>query len=310
MICCFQIDVNAARNQRTQAPVSLPQAISFGDVSMGQQGTATLPIKNHHQDDLTIERIQTSCGCTEPDEESLVLPAGKTINLTFAVDTSRKKGFVSKNATLYFEGYRLPHTVAIQGNVLMSKGHHLNMASKSIFSPECISCHADQGHGLYGGPLYLANCATCHGTNRQGYSAPPLPKMFDRQRWQEAIHSGRGTMEGFAINKHGPLYDDQIESLLNFLNQPLTDVPTQGWSGQDIYMSTCAPCHGEEKNGPIGPELSDRLPNWNKSDVSRVLKHGTSSPMMPSFDRAKGGWLSEADIDMLLDYLFNTSESP
>jgi len=132
---------------------------------------------------------------------------------------------------LFFEEQRGTHAAVTQREESIERG-------KSIFGPEIQGSHSFQ-----------ANCAQCHGTNAEGgvkgrtfippgkkdrvaYEAPSLNNVFVRfindeklspkeayNKVYETISEGRPNtaMPAWALINGGPLNDQQIEDIINFL---------------------------------------------------------------------------------------------
>ncbi|GGI05681.1 c-type cytochrome [Egicoccus halophilus] len=144
-----------------------------------------------------------------------------------------------------------------------------------------------------GRQLFTDACASCHGTNLEGGSAPhpnqeieapwPAPALNNIvARYQESeivddvaefIHmtlvNGRpGTpMPAFGVGEGGQYSDQQLQALLAYILSVQTgevdaaegDIDEaqafEGASGEDIFGANCARCHGENAEGYVGPQL-------------------------------------------------------
>jgi cytochrome c oxidase cbb3-type subunit 3 len=64
----------------------------------------------------------------------------------------------------------------------------------------------------------------------------------------------------------------------------LTDASALG-EGQKIYSSSCAPCHGAEGQGVVGPNLTDDywLHKGSVKDVFKTIKYGVPEKGMKSW---------------------------
>ncbi|NHA03350.1 c-type cytochrome [Mucilaginibacter sp. HC2] len=58
-------------------------------------------------------------------------------------------------------------------------------------------------------------------------------------------------------------------------------------SGQAIFKSTCAPCHGEHAQGNVGPNLTDDywLHGGKINDLFKTIKYGVLSKGMPTWEK-------------------------
>ncbi|MCO5948488.1 cbb3-type cytochrome c oxidase N-terminal domain-containing protein [Mucilaginibacter flavidus] len=72
-------------------------------------------------------------------------------------------------------------------------------------------------------------------------------------------------------------------------------------SGKAIFMSTCAPCHGEHAQGNVGPNLTDDY--WlhgNKiNDLFKTIKYGVLAKGMPTWEKQ----LSPKQISDVANYI-------
>ncbi|NJO25295.1 MAG: c-type cytochrome [Bacteroidia bacterium] len=86
------------------------------------------------------------------------------------------------------------------------------------------------------------------------------------------------------VNKRTPPTKEELEQLKLMA------------SGQTIYMSTCANCHGFDRRGGIGPELLTMKNKFNLKDFQQLVTNGKGE--MP----ANPG-LTETDVKNLYDYI-------
>jgi len=129
-------------------------------------------------------------------------------------------------------------------------------------------------------------CATCHGVNLEGGSAPhpdpeiqapwPAPSLNNivaRYRDSEIVEDvhdfilltaqrGRpGTpMPAFGTAAGGSLSDFQLEAIAAYILSVQTgELPEAeafvGQSGEDVFGANCARCHGQDLEGAVGPQL-------------------------------------------------------
>lgn len=132
-------------------------------------------------------------------------------------DTSGKKGLFKKRITVFSNDSRNPRAIlSIAANVI-----HRGTGGKTIFDPECSSCHVELGKGKLGGELYEAICAYCHGCGEDGKSALGLLKMGVKEKRyiERAIADGipRSPMPGFSRKCGGPLSKEEITSLVEYI---------------------------------------------------------------------------------------------
>jgi mono/diheme cytochrome c family protein len=133
---------------------------------------------------------------------------------------------------------------------------------------------------------YQNACASCHGTNLEGGSAPhpdpnvtapwPAPSLDNIvARYQDSeivddvenfirltLDYGRpGTpMQAFSTLSGGSLSDNQVDQLIAYILSVQTgELPEAtsyvGASGEDVFANECARCHGQQAEGRVGPQL-------------------------------------------------------
>ncbi len=266
---------------------------------MGEVVTLSTSGINLGEETVTIKKIRSSCGCTSAVASQLSVAKGASTNITIEVDTQQKLGQLRKLIRVYHSGSRRPNLIHVTGEVLPHQQSHLEMSTMkgSLFGPKCASCHLSPGKGLHGQELYLALCASCHGSFRDGH--PSL--LYPQKHWGEVIRNGRGRMEGFAQH----LTEKQIESLERYLNSPLhlttqNATPTRSLSGRAIYAQWCSSCHGKNRMGPIGPDIrAHTLLDFTKAEIFALIKNGGDSKLMPAFKRV----LNDEEIQKLVTFL-------
>ena len=72
-------------------------------------------------------------------------------------------------------------------------------------------------------------------------------------------------------------------------------------SGQAIFKTTCAPCHGEHAQGNVGPNLTDDywLHGGKISDLFKTIKYGVLAKGMPTWEKQ----LSPKQISDVANYI-------
>jgi cytochrome c553 len=201
-------------------------------------------LTNKHSAEVVINSVRPSCGCTVaklpaqpwhikpgesgPIEASLDL-RGKfgTLTKSLYVDTS------SGSKTLLFK-VTVPDR---QGAITMSdpdrlRNVQLATADRQVVfkNADCAKCHAEPAHGKGDAPLYQAACAICHDTAHRATMVPDLRALkhpTNSDYWRTWIKYGRAgsLMPAFAKSQGGPLTDDQIESLVNYLVRITPSLP-------------------------------------------------------------------------------------
>ncbi len=81
----------------------------------------------------------------------------------------------------------------------------------------------------------------------------------------------------------------------------LTSDPAVLASGQAIFKTTCAACHGEHAQGVVGPNLTDDywLHGGKINDIFKTIKYGVLSKGMPAWEKQ----LSPKQISDVANYI-------
>ncbi len=196
-----------------------PEFFYLGDIKEGETGTATFLIRNNSAQAIYIVDIQASCGCTAAEPESYMIMPGSFTPLKVVVDTTAKQNGIRKmihitdssgqkaSAILTFNVVENPHASS-QGKI------------KGIFDGKCASCHFDPLlTKKSGADIYRVGCAMCHGADAVGGYAPDLRGFSSLAALKERISKGVGRpqMPGFAKENGGPLSQEQVAALAEWL---------------------------------------------------------------------------------------------
>lgn len=194
---------------------------------------------------------------------------------------------------------------AMAWGVALSLFSAVFVAAYWVIEPERINDKMDEFYEeelAQGRELYQANCATCHGADLSGGSAPnpydgdapwPAPDLTNIQaRYAESevvpgeieeflkqtIKQGRpGTpMPAWGSAYLGPMNDVQVNSVVAYI-MSLQDgeIPeTQAFEGsledggEAVYTQNCARCHGQDLEGQVGPQLKNVFERygWTEGD--------------------------------------------
>lgn len=79
-----------------------------------------------------------------------------------------------------------------------------------------------------------------------------------------------------------------------------------GKTGQQLFIADCGMCHGPDGQGGVSPPLIelDYSEPAVRDYVRKIIANGSpNSPTMPPYSKAKGGPLSESQIDSLVKFL-------
>ena len=156
-----------------------------------------------------------------------------------------------------------------------------------------------------GRALYQNACASCHGVNLEGGSAPhpdpnistawPAPTLNNivvryqdsaivndvRQHIILTLRYGRAgsPMAAFSTGSGGSLSDNQLEQITAYILSVQTgELPqAQSFVGQSrdaLFANNCARCHGEAGQGYIGPQLQNVFERygWREGDDASLAQ--------------------------------------
>ena len=192
---------------------------------------------------VTIEKINTSCGCTTADTKALpfALLPGASENIQIRMSVVGKVGTVTKsifvqsdhgNSTLLVTSELVPkaldESAKEPSNGERSSGtreQNLALAQadrQAVFQGSCVECHVRYAEERFGYELYLGACAICHDAKHRASMVPDLRAAGvprDAAHWREHITDGVDDtlMPAFAKEQGGILSHEQIESLVKFL---------------------------------------------------------------------------------------------
>lgn len=231
---------------------SKPKALEFDavlkeyDAAEGETDAPfTFSLKNISSDVVSINRVRTSCGCTvaKVPAEPWILQPDEGGSFEVAVNLAGKSGRITKSVFVETEARTYPLTVRVNipggsqpaGRPAMTDRQRNQLIAlrqpQAIFLNDCAACHATPGEGKHGKELYQAVCAICHDSHNRAAMVPDLKNLnhpTSRTHWEKWITEGRkGTMmPAFHKDKHGPLDQEQIDSLVDYLTETITMVET------------------------------------------------------------------------------------
>lgn len=196
---------------------------------------------------------------------------------------------------------------------------------------------AQEGDITRGSQIFDQNCAVCHGPDGQGRVGARLskdfpaidPKAFTRAVIEQGVAGT--TMPPWSQRYGGPLTDQEIADVVAFIVSlsggrspmaptatpfPVTPVPTvpgatgDPTQGRILYLQNCAMCHGETGQGRTGADLSKGFASINPQQFVRAtVAEGISGTAMPAWSQAKGGPLTEREIDDISAYIVSLAAS-
>lgn len=207
--------------------------------------------------EVSILHTHSSCGCTVTTLPSYPyrIPPGGAGKIEIDMDVRGKYGLVTKTVTLNTShgpqyltvSARVPDPVLnnlnAPGNAMSAQQRQMNLElakadRQLVFKGGCATCHSEPARGKMGAELFAASCGVCHDAPHRAQMVPDLrqPKRpAQRDYWlQWAMFGKPGTlMPAFARSHGGPLTDDQIFSLVEYLVGPFQQSqPPQAATGQ------------------------------------------------------------------------------
>jgi mono/diheme cytochrome c family protein len=194
-------------------------------------------LTNVTDNEVIINAVRTSCGCTVAKVPNLPwhIPAGSNGTFEIVADLRGKSGILSKTVTVDSSaGYRfLTVRVSIpagpaSSNALADRARNMQVAMadrQAVFRGDCATCHLHPGMGRRGEELYHAVCGVCHEAEHRASMVPNLRALghpTDAEFWREVISKGKSNtlMPAFSVAEGGPLADDQVQSLVDYLAGP------------------------------------------------------------------------------------------
>ncbi|PYL01157.1 MAG: hypothetical protein DME19_02590 [Verrucomicrobia bacterium] len=200
----------------------------------------TFTLTNTSPNEITINDVRTSCGCTVAKLPSYpwILAPGTNGQIHVTVDLRGKRGQLTK--LVYVYGATGTKTLTVKANipeaapgVMADRSKNIQIATadrQAVFKNECANCHSVPAVGKKGEMLYLAVCANCHDSEHRASMVPNLRALnhpTDREQWKNWVtHGKNGTlMPAFAKAEGGPLSEEQINSLVDYLAEHIPSRP-------------------------------------------------------------------------------------
>jgi mono/diheme cytochrome c family protein len=200
----------------------------------------TFKVTNASPSEVTIERVQTSCGCTvaKLPSQPWKLAPGTNGQIEVTVDLRGKRGQFSKMVYVYTSAGTRNLTVKLNvpdaaPGLAGDRSRNMQIATadrQAVFKNDCAKCHAEPAVGKKGKDLYAAACSVCHDAEHRATMVPDLHKLnhsTDRIFWKVWISKGKvgSLMPAFAQVEGGPLSDEQIASLVDYLSENVPSRP-------------------------------------------------------------------------------------
>jgi mono/diheme cytochrome c family protein len=196
----------------------------------------TFSLTNVSKTNVVINWVKPSCGCTvaKLPPTPWTLAPGESGNIDLSVDLRGKFGALSKYVSVdSTAGQRLlnlkiviPSTPRLDP-AIASRSRNMQMAMgdrQAVFRGDCARCHVTPTAGKMGEALYQTACGICHEAAHRASMVPDLRALkvpTNKEFWAQWAANGKpgSLMPAFAKSLGGPLSDEQIQSLAEFLNQ-------------------------------------------------------------------------------------------
>lgn len=145
-----------------------------------------------------------------------------------------------------------------------------------------------------GRSLFIQYCASCHGEFGEGGPNPTRPgdiiapissaeylRTRDDFTLKAIISQGQPNfgMSPFGSTNGGPLDQDQINAIVNYIRSwesdppvelpPEVQIETLALGGAEVFSDLCAQCHGEAGQGLIGPSLIS--PSFQQTNTDQEI---------------------------------------
>ena len=231
-------------------------AATTNDVS----ASFTFSLTNISSGPIIIRDVRTSCGCTVASVPSKPWPLAAGTNGQFGVvvDLRGKYGTISKSVMVETEfspnGAIITDVLTVRvtmppapinqaGMAGNERGRNIMVASadrQAIFRNDCAKCHVEPAVAKTGHALYDAACGICHDAVNRATMVPDLHALnhpTDRDHWIRWITLGRAgsLMPAFAQSEGGPLTEEQIDSVVDYL---VTEFPRSARSTTTNQVGT------------------------------------------------------------------------
>ena len=204
-----------------------------------EQAHFTFSVTNISTEEVTINYIIGSCHCTVaqlPSQPWKLAPKevgqfSATMDLAGSPPNSSKFKTLTVNSDKGQKVLNVTTRILADMSSPADRTNNVKMATadrQAVFKGDCMQCHAEtakdaSGHDKMGQELYTAVCGICHDSTRRATFVPDLHHLADATSaafWRTWITSGKpGTlMPAFAKSEGGPLSNEQIDSLVNYLS--------------------------------------------------------------------------------------------
>lgn len=184
--------------------------------------------------EIVVNAVEPSCHCTTPKIPKLpwTIPAHAAGNMEVVVELAGKWGTVQK--TIEVRSARETNTLRLEIEIPepdpREKNRLMMFADRqAVFKGDCADCHLKPAIGLKGEALFAKACAICHEAEHRASMVPDLASKphGDATYWTQWVRIGKpgSFMPAFDKPHGGPLSDEQITSLITWLQQRFPPTP-------------------------------------------------------------------------------------
>lgn len=230
-------------------PTPLPPNIIAWDAELKEATVKTgepaaqyvFNLTNVSPGDVTINHVQTSCGCTVAQLPPMPwkLASGANGQIPVTMNVAGKGGTIFKTITVNTDkGFKMltvkttilpPAATPMTADDRKRNQELVKADRQAVFKGDCARCHVEPVIGKMGKDLYAAACGICHEAEHRADMVPNLNALAhetNAEFWKTwVVHGKVGTlMPAFASPEGGPLSDQQIASLVEYL---VTAIPSK-----------------------------------------------------------------------------------
>jgi len=294
----------ARRRSPARAPVVQESVFAYDGLvketrlKPGQTSTTfTFNLTNTSPEEVTIDGVRTSCGCTvvKLPFTPWTIPSGAAGAFDVQVDLRGDRGNVTttiavdSTAGCRYLTVRVFVPGAVSATAAADRARNLQVAlgdRQAVFKGDCAACHLAPAMGRYGEVLYANACGICHDAEPRASMVPDLrgrDEPMTREDWQAwiTVSKPRTLMPAWSIDEGGPLTGRQIESLLDYVTGPF-----------QALTATAPPDRVTSLMEPVVNESSLEAAIWRRAaaPLSEASKHTglDGSPPSPTGDTPHG----------------------
>ena len=190
--------------------------------------------RNSREEPVTILSITPSCGCTYVNTTNSLtwtIAPGSNSVISAQMNLAGRRGLLSKSIfvkTSHGMDILNPKVMVTTASSPMPQTDRLRnrelakQDKQAVFRGHCATCHAKPTAGKFGRALFDSACGICHEAEHQASIVPNLRQIAvpdSATAWKRLISRGKpGTlMPAFTKEERGPLNDNQIDSLVDFM---------------------------------------------------------------------------------------------